>query len=260
MKRQSTDNGELNGTQDSVRGKKRKVVQETPPLGIGIYTRDTIPWDLLNYWNQRYSLFSLWDEGIWITDEGYYSVTPESVAKKIARHVLPTSISKPQVIIDAFCGVGGNAIQFALSPQCEKVIAIDCDEKMLACAKHNARIYGVEEKIEFIHKDYFEFCEEWEGDVEVGTIFLSPPWGGPGYKYDKVFDLETMTYGGERIYKAARKVSPNVVLYLPRNSDLNQIARYDPTNKNIKVIHYCIQSRSKALCAFFGDAGSEIKE
>ncbi|RVD89936.1 uncharacterized protein DFL_000922 [Arthrobotrys flagrans] len=258
MKRQSTDAYEPNGTDESGRGKKRKIGDETLPLGVNLYTRDSIPWDLLHYWHQRYSLFSLWDEGIWITDEGFYSVTPESVARKIARHILPPDLAKPRIILDAFCGVGGNAIQFALSPQCERVIALDHDEATIECAKHNARIYGVEDKIEFVKADFFEFAKNWEGDFELDAVFLSPPWGGPSYKHEEVFNLEDMTYGGAEIYAAGRKISPNLVLYLPRNGDLNQIAKYDPDAKEIKVVHYCLQSRSKAICAYFGKTGAGL--
>ncbi|KAK6336633.1 hypothetical protein TWF718_009429 [Orbilia javanica] len=258
MKRQSTDAYDLNGSDESNRGKKRKIGDEVLPYGVNLYTRDSIPWDLLHYWHQRYSLFSLWDEGIWITDEGFYSVTPESVAKKIAQHILPPNLGKPRIILDAFCGVGGNAIQFALSPQCERVIALDHDEATIECAKHNARIYGVEDKIEFVKADFFEFTKNWKGDVELGAVFLSPPWGGPSYKHDEVFNLEHMTYGGAEIYAAARRISPDLVLYLPRNGDLNQIAKYDPEAKNIKVVHYCLQSRSKAICAFFGKTGAGL--
>ncbi|KAJ6257087.1 Trimethylguanosine synthase [Drechslerella dactyloides] len=260
MKRQSVD-GHAHGDVDgSGRGKKRKLAAMTLPDGVSMYTKDTVPWDLVGYWRQRYSLFSLWDEGIWITDEGYYSVTPEQVAHKIARHILPPSLAKPQVIIDAFCGVGGNAIQFALSPQCEKVIAIDHDETMLACARHNAAVYGVAEKIEFVKADFFEYAKRWDGSDEVDVVFMSPPWGGPSYKHDEVFDLQSMTYGGAEIYAAARKISSEIVMYLPRNGDLNQIARYEPDNDDIKIVHYCLQERSKALCAYFGSTGAGLLE
>ncbi|KAF3917388.1 hypothetical protein ABW21_db0204188 [Orbilia brochopaga] len=260
MKRQSVDGhgpGDVNG---SHRGKKRKVAAMTLPDGVSMYTKETVPWDLTGYWRQRYSLFSLWDEGIWITDEGYYSVTPEQVAKKIADHILPPSLAKPYVVMDAFCGVGGNAIQFALSPQCERVIAIDHDETMLACARHNAAVYGVSEKIEFVKADFFEYAEQWKGDVDVDVIFLSPPWGGPSYKHDEIFDLEAMTYGGAKIYSAAQKITSEIVLYLPRNGDLNQVANYNPENHDIKVVHYCLQQRSKALCAYFGSTGAGLLE
>jgi len=33
------------------------------------------------YWHQRYDLFSRYDEGIWMTDDAWFGVTPEAVAK-----------------------------------------------------------------------------------------------------------------------------------------------------------------------------------
>ena len=36
------------------------------------------------------------------------------------------------------------------------VIAIDVDPVKISCAKHNAKIYGVLDKIEFINGDFFE--------------------------------------------------------------------------------------------------------
>lgn len=46
--------------------------------------------------------------------EGWFSVTPERIAEHIALRV-QHSFSNAQLVIDAFCGVGGNAIQFALT-------------------------------------------------------------------------------------------------------------------------------------------------
>lgn len=46
--------------------------------------------------------------------EGWFSVTPERIAEHIALRV-EHSFSEAQLVIDAFCGVGGNAIQFALT-------------------------------------------------------------------------------------------------------------------------------------------------
>ena len=39
--------------------------------------------------------------------EGWFSVTPEKIAEHIAERC------QCSVIVDAFCGVGGNCIQFA---------------------------------------------------------------------------------------------------------------------------------------------------
>ena len=55
------------------------------------------------------------------------------------------------------------------------MIAIDIDPHKIEAARHNARIYGVEDRIQFIVGDFFEVIPTLNiADV----IFLSPPWGG----------------------------------------------------------------------------------
>ena len=50
-------------------------------------------------------------------------------------------------------------------------------------AKHNAKIYGVDHKITFIHGDYFKEAAKYKVDV----VFMSPPWGGPDYINESYF-------------------------------------------------------------------------
>lgn len=137
-------------------------------------------------------------------ETGWFSVTPESIACHIAERC------QSDTILDAFCGVGGNAIQFAMT--CERgesrvnrlirgkasradvsfgiVIAIDNDMTRLKLARHNAMQYGVADRIEFICGDYIAFAESYarrlDEDASVGkqrhgdeidVVFLSPPWG-----------------------------------------------------------------------------------
>ena len=52
-------------------------------------------------------------------------------------------------------------------------------------------------------------------------------------------------YGIGELYKKFSKLSKEIVLFLPRNSDLNQIARYAPEGKKVEVAHYCILGASK---------------
>lgn len=58
------------------------------------------------------------------------------------------------VIVDAFAGVGGNAIQFAMT--CDRVIAVELCPHRLEIARHNANVYGVADRIEFICGDFLE--------------------------------------------------------------------------------------------------------
>ena len=57
---------------------------------------------------------------------------------RLAEHIAERC--KCDVIVDAFCGSGGNTIQLAQT--CKRVIAIDIDEKKIELARHNAAIYG----------------------------------------------------------------------------------------------------------------------
>ncbi|MFN9979851.1 MAG: hypothetical protein ACK53Y_08055, partial [bacterium] len=47
------------------------------------------------------------------------------------------------VVLDAFCGCGGNAIAFALQPSISLVVCIDIDRSKLQMLANNASIYGV---------------------------------------------------------------------------------------------------------------------
>lgn len=83
------------------------------------------------------------------------------------------------ILIDAFAGAGGNAIAFARSGRWNRVYAIEKDPKVLACAKHNAAVYGVEGKISWFEGDCFEIIQKELADVgEFAVVFASPPWGG----------------------------------------------------------------------------------
>ncbi|PIN11714.1 Methylase [Handroanthus impetiginosus] len=164
------------------------------------------------YWLQRYDLFSLYDVGIKLDEEGWFSVTPEEIAARQARRCASAG-----VVIDAFAGVGGNAIQFA--KVCHRVVAVDIDPNKVALALHNAKIYGVEDYIDFIVGDFFQLAPFLKGDV----VFLSPPWGGPSYKARENFTLDLLKpKDGRYLFQVAQAITPNIIMYLPRNIDVLQ--------------------------------------
>ncbi|KAI9084550.1 hypothetical protein K1719_033538 [Acacia pycnantha] len=151
--------------------------------------------------------------GIQMDEEGWFSVTPEEIAIKHAERC-----TEHQVVIDAFCGVGGNAIQFARKG-CH-VIAIDIDPAKVAMAMNNAKVYGVEEHIDFRVGDFFKLAPSLKGDV----VFLSPPWGGPSYKDIQIFTLELLKpTDGYTLFKVAQAITSNIIMFLPRNIDREQV-------------------------------------
>lgn len=169
------------------------------------------------YWAQRKRLFSRFDDGIRLDKEGWYSVTPEAIANHIASRVSAGREHGSMVVMDAFCGCGGNAIAFAMRPEVSLVIAVDCDREKLEMAANNAAAYDVaSEKIVFIHGNASEAlllykdgkrgiskkttgksCDlatavEIDHGFKLGgmdllpefldSVFLSPPWGGLNYE------------------------------------------------------------------------------
>ena len=164
------------------------------------------------YWYQRYLLFSRFDEGVRLDEEGWFSVTPEAIAEHHAYRC------QTDVIVDAFAGVGGNAIQFALT--CHRVIAIDLDPVRLRCAMHNARVYGVANRIDFICGDFLALAPSLKADA----VFLSPPWGGPHYTAVEQYDLDMTTPHSDTIFAAARRISDNIALFMPNTVNIAQAA------------------------------------
>ena len=197
---------------------------------------------LNKYWHQRYRLFSKFDEGIMLDRESWYSVTPE----KIARHIAERCTCG--VIVDAFCGAGGNAIQFALT--CERVIAIDIDPEKIRCAKHNASVYGVQDKIEFIVGDAMKIIPTLFADV----IFLAPPWGGPQYQNVAVFDLKSMIeLDGFEIFNRARTVAESIAYFVPKNTDYQQLVSLAGPGKHVEIEKNILNKQVKTITAYYGD-------
>lgn len=122
---------------------------------------------------------------------------------------------------------------------------------MIACAQNNAAIYEVSDKITWINDDCFSYVSKADINRSKTVIFASPPWGGPGYSTDDIFDLSTMQpYSVKQIHELCRGM--DCALYLPRTSDLRQIAKLAPKegDAKIEVVQYCMEGASKALVAY----------
>ncbi len=108
--------------------------------------------------------------GARLDEEGRRSLTPEALALELGRR------ARGRRVVDACAGAGGNAIGFARAG-CA-VTAIELDAERLAHARHNARLYGVEQRIRFVHAD----AREALAAVDAELLFIDPPWGA---QYDK---------------------------------------------------------------------------
>ncbi|KAK4556339.1 putative diacylglycerol O-acyltransferase tgs1 [Recurvomyces mirabilis] len=226
-----------------------------PPEGVHHYeTADEVPLEIQKYWHQRHDIFSLYDSGIWMTDAAWYGITPEPVATRIAADIASLAPAHKTILVDAFAGAGGNTIAFALSGRWKQIFAIERDPIVLACAKKNAEVYGVGKKIFWIGGDSLvEVPRRLKALGGSVVVFGSPPWGGPTYKDYEVYDLNVMEpYSLDQLHKAFSAVTNDMVLYLPRTSDLRQLVKYAKGDEKMKVVHYCMHGASKALCVYLG--------
>ena len=131
----------------------------TPPLGVEE-----------KYWDQRYRLFSLYDRGVQMDSESWFSVTPECISELIADRCLEGAMRsyvrmiEPNLstkyvgkkrkkkeekerehlmkcathvrvgrMLDLFCGCGGNSIP--LARVCDHLVAVDINPAKLVDAR-----------------------------------------------------------------------------------------------------------------------------
>ncbi|WWC73757.1 uncharacterized protein I206_107729 [Kwoniella pini CBS 10737] len=228
-----------------------------------------VPKDLIKYYAQRRLYFPLYDQLPLLLDHtGWFSITPQPIAKHIAQRC------KCDLIIDAFCGVGGNTIEFAKT--CERVIAIDNDLIRLKIARHNALHHGVADRIEFIHGDFINFVKALSKTNKVkqeivDVVFLSPPWGGIDYLNtpSTTYPLSSiLPIPGDELFDLTTTLTPNIAYYLPRNTDLKQLSALaktiegngdKPDNTNternrewVEIEEEWVGEKLKAITAYFG--------
>ena len=186
---------------------------------------------LYKYWKNRKTLFSKVDSGsIYMTDELWYSVTPENIARFLARFVR-ACVPEVQTVLDVFCGGGGNTIQFAM--QFPRVIGVDNSLEHLYCTAQNAKVYDVDDRIWLRYGSWVKFVKEESSELafwrklDIGVVFASPPWGGPEYLREATYDVERhlRPLPLSKLLDSFFKITKNVVLFLPRNCNLYQLAR-----------------------------------
>lgn len=203
---------------------------------------------LSKYYGQRYRLFEKFDDGIRLDDESWYSVTPEAIAKHIAQRC---AVLRPAIVVDACCGAGGNAIQFALECPDAQVIAVDICPEKISLARNNAEVYKVDHKIEFIVADFMQVAAHCR--IPADIVFLSPQWGGPGYLTKASYSIEWMIPNGREMINVIRKnMTENIAFLLPRNADLSELQSVAGEENFVEVEKNSIANKTKTQTAYFG--------
>jgi trimethylguanosine synthase len=233
--------------------------------------------DLAKYYAQRYRLFSRFDAGIQLDRVGWFSATPERIAAHQADRIWASVLAARSdsasgstlVLVDAFAGVGGNAIQFALRgaalPCAVRVVAVECDAARLRLAQLNAAVYGVAHLIDFVCADAALLLRDdarlralLRPDGVLAALFLSPPWGGPQYldASDRFSLLSLSLDGGhglvDLVAYARRCLTRNVALFLPRTTPTAELQSLAGTGNVIEVEQHRLSGKLKAITVYMG--------
>ena len=151
------------------------------------------------------------------------------------------------LVLDAFAGAGGNAIQFALAG-C-MVLAIELSPERAAILSHNTKVYGVQDHVEVLCGDFLSIGLSIRPDV----LFFSPPWGGPEYVLEDTFDVEHMGgyphIGFSKLLDISVKTMKcsSIIMWLPRNVTESQIQHAEFFSSPHPIIDNCVTLEAAIL-------------
>jgi hypothetical protein len=146
------------------------------------------------------------------------SLSPEHIARRQAARVLDR-LGRGGRVLDAFCGVGGNAVAFAEAGL--RVRAVEADPHRVSVAQSTVRARGLDENLSIRCGNAEVLVPRLlEGDREDVCLFLDPPWENE--TGERSIDLRSL-FGPFPKVLAALRSHPLVLLKLPRTFDLETL-------------------------------------
>jgi trimethylguanosine synthase len=140
-------------------------------------------------------------------------------------------------VVDALCGAGGMAIALARSGK--QVTAIELNPARLQMARHNAGVFGVEERITFIHGDAREVLPTLKADA----VFLAPEWGGADYLSRQQTTLSDLIPDLGEMISLSLQVTPSAVCQVPANFVFQELERFER-----QFEHRVFYARGEPVC------------
>lgn len=230
----------------------------------------SLPGNLRKYYAQRYTLFSRYDEGVHLDHAMWYSVTPEPIAWAQASHVAASGGGgSGGVLVDGFCGAGGNSIQFALHASTRRshfILGLDVVPARLSAARRNAEVYGAAGRVEFVCAD-FRSCARLLRPGVASGVFLSPPWADSGKlpRAPGAFSVRNLAGGldGAALLSTALKLHGDCALFLPESVRRREVralavlAGSDVvTQEHYRIVGGQVAHRPTAITCYFGSWAS----
>ena len=131
------------------------------------------------------------------------------------------------------------------------MLAVDNNALRLKCARHNAQIYGVADRVDFVLGDVTEIVPRLHG---AGLIFMSPPWGGPEYIELPEYHLTHVPIPHfQSFVKQCLQLTENLVLYLPRNLVIKDIQHLSDISGGCEIEMLRVNGRDKCIAVYCGD-------
>jgi len=183
---------------------------------------------------------------------------PGMIPENIARHI--ANRLKTDILIDALCGHGGTAIQFA--KHCDFVLAIDSLSSRTQAAKNHAMVNDVANKIDFLTVDFLKI-KNLHGDI----VFLDPS----DIRKDPAKEIYSVFNHAEpdlpSLISKALGMSYQIALKLPHDIDITELPElFHTTLEKYGLFskRFCIEiemvssSEGKPECTmiYFGDCSS----
>ncbi|KAL4506937.1 hypothetical protein ABPG72_001358 [Tetrahymena utriculariae] len=192
---------QINTTQESINSQNNTSVFTTSKV-------QNLNVDFLNY-QSLYAKFK-------VDMDQTENFTPQKIAFHIAQ-----KFKKYPILIDACCGIGGNAVQF--SKINKFIFAVDKSSKAIKTCIENIKSHKQDiSNVEFIQADFLSLeCGEL-GQSRADIVFLNP-------QIDMISDTvkpDILKHSSPNILKAmknAYRMSKNIAILLPYYIDINQI-------------------------------------
>jgi 16S rRNA G966 N2-methylase RsmD len=178
-------------------------------------------------------------EAVRFDSESWRMATPEPVARNLASHF------HNQRILDAFAGIGGNAIQFALAGN--QVTAVEQAKKWRGYLKHNCEVYGVSASVDTVGEDIFSYARRQTTNA-FDVLYLDPPF----------HTLDDLLAGKESGWSLKNLwfLAPCKVLKVPKDFDVSRLSVFG--NCTIKKVF--LNDTLFYLEAWFGDATAQSRD
>ena len=148
-----------------------------------------------------------------IDSESWEFMIPDKISSYIAKRCRSNAFG---IVLDAFCGIGLNAIQF--HKEDFQVIAMDSRKKAVDYAHYNSSMHRINEGINFIKGDFLEVNLN---KIMPDVILINPVLN---WSPEKKFSLlKNGCFDYQQVLLKALRTIKNVILCLPKYVEISEI-------------------------------------